>query len=47
MGRDGFATRTPVALFILDMETIMTEMPVAAPYSLVHLMKLCLAREVR
>ncbi len=46
VGTDGFAKRTPIALFVLDMETIMTEIPVAAPYILVKLMKLCLAQEV-
>ncbi len=46
VGRDGFAKRMPTKLFALDMEAIMTEMPVAAPYLLVKLMKHCLVQEV-
>ncbi len=47
VGRDGFAQRVPTKLFALDMEAIMTEMPVAAPYLLVKLMKQCLEKEVQ
>ncbi len=46
VGKDGFAKRVPTSLFVLDMETIMAEVSVAAPYLLVNLMKQCLAQEV-